>query len=98
MAAIKDKRMKYQRLCEMVQGSAGANFFASGPSTSASNPSPADSAAKQTAGDFELINWLQKNGFDEFTINRIVRDEEFCKQDFLDFVSSRDDLIRLGLR
>lgn len=46
--------------------------------------------------DDELAQWLRSFGCDDTTIGRI-QEEEYTKQDLLDFVT-REDLMRLNLR
>ncbi|VDP11275.1 unnamed protein product [Soboliphyme baturini] len=51
----------------------------------------------KNAADEELVKWLSDNGFDDNAIALIVA-EEYTKVDLLEYVSSREELLRVGLK
>jgi len=95
VTALKDKRMKLQRLSEMLHGSNGT---AVNPAMGVASPGTSATNRSSHTPDSEIISWLQRHNFDEFTVNRLAREEEYTKEDLLDLVSSREELIRIGLR
>uniref|UniRef100_A0A915KQI7 Protein kinase domain-containing protein n=1 Tax=Romanomermis culicivorax TaxID=13658 RepID=A0A915KQI7_ROMCU len=103
--SIQDKNGVCQFLTEMSRHSyadsgAYVNFHSPatcGPSTSSIYSTLSRLNSTSSVKDVHLAKWLREREFDEQIIRKIVCEEEFTKEDFLEYVSSREELLRIGL-